>query len=521
MSNFDDRNNGAFDIAPNARGELLNVFGDVVGQKNPNVSIDRRTKIVLETPVPFTTDDYFYLNRGATDLQTGEVYAYQSIHFIAADVAAYLAVSEQALDTLLSKGVPAIPDFPSLLHHRAAREAFTLEAWNCVAIGIPQAFIDSRSQPLENPDPEPIPVAPVFDPDMADFATDEAMGALDIGSGPSPPVEPLPFAKIPQAMRAVKRWCVWRKQADGRKIPYTVLEGGQWSRSKRCKSNDPSMWVSFDEALHCFLKSNGHLGGLSFALDDGWAGVDFDDVIVDGQVHPQVKSWLASLGGYQEVSQSKEGIKTILRGALSDTFLASAETGRMFKGIPAPGMATEVWYARRFFFLTGEGSGEPRENQPGLNVFCDELLARWSVIQERSNPKPKPTAPRYPNSPAPLHSVSLSDDEVLERIRNSRQAVKFESLWNGQIGSYESASEADMALTTILMFWCQNDTAQVERLFERSGLANREKWNRQDYRDRTLAKAECSEVYVPSKADAAMERLRNRSKGSDGEVSRG
>lgn len=327
-------------------------------------------------------------------------------------------------------------------------------------------------------------------------------------STPEPAPERLPFNSIPQSMREVRRWSVWQKQADGQKIPYAVLEDGFWSRSKRCKSNDPSMWVSFDEALHCFLKSNGHLGGLSFALGDDWAGVDFDDVIVGGQVHIVVKSWLASLGGYQEVSQSKEGIKTILRGTLSDAFLGTAETGRMFKGIPAPGMATEVWYKRRFFFLTGEGSGEPRENQAGLNVFCDELLARWSVMIA----KPKQTARRGANSPV-SRSISLSDDEVLDRIRNSRQVAKFEPLWNGQIGSYPSASEADLALTKMLMWWCQNDKAQVERLFERSGLAKREKWNRDDYRERTLAKAECSEVYVPSKADAAMARIRNRSKG--------
>ena len=53
-----------------------------------------------------------------------------------------------------------------------------------------------------------------------------------------------------------------------------------------------------------------------------------------------------------------------------------------------------------------------------------------------------------------------------------------------------------MALTTILMWWCGNDMTQVERLFSQSGLATREKWDREDYRLRTLAKAEQSEVYT-------------------------
>jgi len=115
-------------------------------------------------------------------------------------------------------------------------------------------------------------------PALADVPTDAAMPAMESGRDPSPAeqtVEPLPFAKIPQAMRAVRRWCVWKKHTDGRKIPYRVLAGGFWSQSHRCKSDTPDQWVSYDEALHCFLKSNGHLGGLSFALGDGWCGFDF------------------------------------------------------------------------------------------------------------------------------------------------------------------------------------------------------------------------------------------------------
>jgi len=114
----------------------------------------------------------------------------------------------------------------------------------------------------------------------AGAAADAEMRAMESGSDHilSPAeqtVEPLPFAKIPQARRAVHRWCVWKKHTDGGKIPYGVLDGGVWSQSQQCKSNDPSQWVSFDAALRCYLNSNGHLGGLSFALGDGWCGFDF------------------------------------------------------------------------------------------------------------------------------------------------------------------------------------------------------------------------------------------------------
>ena len=294
---------------------------------------------------------------------------------------------------------------------------------------------------------------------------------------------------IPAEMKKTKRWCVWQKHENGRKIPYRVLKGGVWSKAERCKSDTSSLWVSFEAALHCYLKSNGHLGGLSFALGDGWSGFDFDNCIVGGKMHPQAKSWLIRLGGYSEVSQSCEGQKTILRGTLHTDFLGTAETGRQFKGTPADGMATEVYHCRRFFFLTGNGSGEPTANQQAIDAICNELTA-LKLSKMPARPKPKP---RQQTTPA----VHLSDTALLEKIRASKQAEKFNPLWDGHIGTYNSQSEADMALTTILMWWCNNELGQVERLFEKSGLAKREKWDREDYRQRTLAKAVRSDGYTP------------------------
>ena len=309
---------------------------------------------------------------------------------------------------------------------------------------------------------------------------------------------------IPQVMKADKRWSVWQKHADGRKIPYRVLDGRHWSKAERAKSDTADTWTSFDEALSCFLNANGHLGGLSFALGDGYCGFDFDDVIrSDGTMHPQAKSWLTQLGGYSEVSQSGKGQKTILRGTLDKDFLGTAETGRQFKGEPDKDMATEVYHCRRFFFLTGNGSGEPIENQQAIDSICAELLAR----KEAKQPKPKPSAV----SKQQTATLKLTDTALLEKIRTSKQANKFDALWSGQIGAYDSQSEADMALTSMLMWWTNNDTAQVERLFEQSGLAKRDKWTREDYRERTLAKATRADGYTPrptsNRQSKALQRL--------------
>ena len=294
---------------------------------------------------------------------------------------------------------------------------------------------------------------------------------------------------IPTEMKQAERWCVWQKHEDGRKIPYQVLDDHSWSKTERAKSDTPETWTSFDSARLCFLNANGHLNGLSFALGDGYCGFDFDDVILEGKMHPQAKSWLTRLGGYSEMSQSHSGQKTILRGTLDTDFLGTAETGRQFKGIPADGMATEVYHCRRFFFLTGNGSGIPTANQQAINAICKELTA-LKLSKTPARPKQKL---RQQTTPA----VHLSDTALLEKIRASKQAEKFNQLWDGHIGAYNSQSEADMALTTILMWWSNNELAQVERLFEKSGLAQREKWGREDYRQRTLLKAIRSDGYTP------------------------
>lgn len=86
-----------------------------------------------------------------------------------------------------------------------------------------------------------------------------------------------------------------------------VAFGTDWKSLRRSSDlnevgDTSSEWVYFDEALHCYMKSNGYLGGLSFALGDEWCGADFDNVIVHEHTHPQVESWLCFLRGYRETS---------------------------------------------------------------------------------------------------------------------------------------------------------------------------------------------------------------------------
>jgi putative DNA primase/helicase len=73
---------------------------------------------------------------------------------------------------------------------------------------------------------------------------------------------------------------------------------------------------------------------------------------------------------------------------------------------------------------------------------------------------------------------------VLEKAYNAKNRANFKrhyegdySLWEGKGAKHKSHSEADFELVLLLLYWTNNDTSQVDRLFRQSGLM-REKWDR-------------------------------------------
>jgi DNA-binding transcriptional ArsR family regulator len=83
---------------------------------------------------------------------------------------------------------------------------------------------------------------------------------------------------------------------------------------------------------------------------------------------------------------------------------------------------------------------------------------------------------------------SPTDDKVIEAARAAKNAAKFASLFDeGDTSGYGSASEADLALVSMIAFYTQ-DVDQLDRLYRRSALY-RKKWERYDYREKTINRA--------------------------------
>lgn len=129
-------------------------------------------------------------------------------------------------------------------------------------------------------------------------------------------------------------------------------------------------------------------------------------------------------------------------------------------------------------------------------------IARWFLAHtepqpaswwNRTLPVAPPPAERKPFTPRsqtalPHAGRDFRDDEQLLTAALSKPV--FSALWLGDTSRYGGdESRADMALMASLAWWTDRDPSRMERLFGRSMLGQRDKWQREDYRKRTIEHA--------------------------------
>lgn len=99
-----------------------------------------------------------------------------------------------------------------------------------------------------------------------------------------------------------------------------------------------------------------------------------------------------------------------------------------------------------------------------------------------------------------------ADQDLCAKISRSKQGERWQKLFDGQFDDYGSQSEADLALCSMLAFWCRKDTKQIDRIFRESRLY-RLKWDemhgQQTYGQMTIQKAidATENVYSRNQAD--------------------
>ncbi len=293
----------------------------------------------------------------------------------------------------------------------------------------------------------------------------------DISRGKQVP----PVGNLPKELISQPQWVGWKfETVDKRitKIPKNPKTGGNASAA------DPATWASIQEALISIETHHCDGVGFVFSKDDPYCGIDLDHCRDPETCN--VESWAEEIvkrfNSYTEVSPSGTGLHILVRGQLPPD-------GRRKDRI-------ELYDAQRYFTVTGNrigGSNTVEDRQAELDAFHAEIFP----------PKEAVVAPLA--SPAAL---DLDDATLLARARTATNGAKFAQLFDRggwREAGFSSQSEGDLALCGTLAFWTGRDQGRMDRLFRQSGLY-RSKWDRPDYRAKTLdrAVAECKEVFATS-----------------------
>ena len=289
-------------------------------------------------------------------------------------------------------------------------------------------------------------------------------------------------------LRAPRRWVVWRYE----------LRKDKWTKppinphtGRHALSTDASTWGILEDAVAAIRE--GKYSGMGFVLGGGYAGIDLDGCRdpVTGVITPGAQAIINRLDSYTELSPSGTGVKIFVRGVKPELCTNCRRRGSDFKQV-------EIYDEDRYFTVTGHRIGERadvEERTDQLAALCGELWGATNPTAAATSggqaPAPEVIAPRGTNSGTAAASTrGLYDEDIVRIAGAATNAAKFNALWRGNTTGYDSPSQADLALASLLAFYAgPGGGAQVERLMLESGL-KREKWTtNKKYLGRTIAAA--------------------------------
>ena len=296
------------------------------------------------------------------------------------------------------------------------------------------------------------------------------------------------FVNIPQELKNNASFCVWKmekRQGKPTKVPYNPKTGAL------ARTNDPATFSDFGTAMKTYAL--GGWDGIGYRVSEGIGAIDIDHCIrEDGSLNDVAASIMSFFpDAYFERSPSGTGLRGFFR--LSPDFAYD----KTVYYINNRKHGLEVYLpgaTNRFVTVTGDvyRSGSVTRNDEALQNALDTFMRRANRVEGNR-----------------IEACSyLTDEQVIDHASRSESREKFKALMDGNWEEgYDSQSDADMALVSILAFWCGNVEEQIDRIFRTSGLM-REKWDRRTgdatYGQITIrnAIASSSAIYVPLR-DAA------------------
>ena len=291
---------------------------------------------------------------------------------------------------------------------------------------------------------------------------------------------------IPAKLKSDCRFCVWKfekRSGQKTKMPYNPANGD------RARINDLRTFADFKTTLMAYAM--GGYDGIGIAVGSGIGAFDIDHCIrEDGTLNDTAAAVLSIFPtAYVEKSPSGKGLRGFF--GVPEDFVYDKTVyyiNNRSKGLEVymPGATN------RFVTVTGDvyRTGEIPNDETAMTTLLDSLMKRNKQVQ---------------NTQLRHHSY-LDDDAVIAHAEEANNGDKFKRLFAGDWEDlYDSQSDADMALLSILAFWCGCDEEQMDRIFRTSGLM-RDKWDRRQagttYGAISIRNTvnTCAAVYVPVNA---------------------
>jgi putative DNA primase/helicase len=282
--------------------------------------------------------------------------------------------------------------------------------------------------------------------------------------------EPLPvnFEHIPKQLRDCDHFVVWKYAIIDDEIKKPPLSP---KTGRAASVRNPATWGSFQEAQSAY--ETGKFAGVGIVLTSnmGIVALDIDHCIIDGQVSDDAQRMIHVLQSYTEISPSGTGIRLLLEG-------------KLLGGLRRRG-TVEMYEDLRYVTLTGHRLAHtPEEIQPRHRELY-ELYHRVFALGSRTRLGDNTGGGvKDGGRPTTVYQVARSDQQVVQKALSAKNGETFRryyygdaSLWEGAGAKHASQSEVDFTLVLMLLYWTNNDTSQVDRLFRQSGLM-REKWHR-------------------------------------------
>ena len=285
-------------------------------------------------------------------------------------------------------------------------------------------------------------------------------------------------------LKEQKIWLCWNfREKGGKRTKVPIAASGEKTGTDEAHS---STWVTFDEAKRAAAEKN--YSGVGFVIPEGYFFLDIDHRELDD---PYIKTMLERFGSYAEKSVSGKGLH--IYGRCDFTKVPTEEKNGKLKlhrryYQKNPNNGTELYMGgltNRFAVFT-ENIVQDKPLKDCTNAVLVTLEKNMKRAQNRK---------KTPELKA--LDVTAEGFDIICKLRKQKNGEKFCKLFDeGDFSDYGSQSEADLALCSMIAFRVGDDPDAIDQIFRQSALY-REKWEREDYREETLAKGieACNGVY--------------------------